>query len=394
MQPWQSVLLIIFTLIIFGAGFYYDQIKKNTAIAYEESIISSPKEIIAPIENNSSFVNKEFKEIQNSSAWAESNFIIEVPKKQSHLLALHREAIKGTPFLTSTVDALNQNPTAKELVFSPFLNDIFVEPELEIIRSLFSISPNSKFSNQFNVIVRGHTQKAAEILLNLIFENYKKVTKTENMEKPLLPDLLEQKAKILLLQENYLLLAKQIQEENEGSSVQSIEEIALNSELAQIKSELNSFVNALREIEKVHLDRSEYNKFLDIDILANFGNVKNFLDNIERLKRMSVNQKLEPILEKEVSKNLTSLEISLNQELAKGIEHIKDLSKSALNKKLDLNKKLADLELKKNNIHSLHPKFKLLKLVKKELDEKQIIFSSNYKNWIVATRVLSLKRIN
>jgi hypothetical protein len=394
MQPWQSVLLIIFTLIIFGAGFYYDQIKKNTAIAYEESIIISPKEIIAPIENNSSFVNKEFKEIQNSSAWAESNFIIEVPKKQSHLLALHREAIKGTPFLTSTVDALNQNPTAKELVFSPFLNDIFVEPELEIIRSLFSISPNSKFSNQFNVIVRGHTQKAAEILLNLIFENYKKVTKTENMEKPLLPDLLEQKAKILLLQENYLLLAKQIQEENEGSSVQSIEEIALNSELAQIQSELNSFVNALREIEKVHLDRSEYNKFLDIDILANFGNVKNFLDNIERLKRMSVNQKLEPILEKEVSKNLTSLEISLNQELAKGIEHIKDLSKSALNKKLDLNKKLADLELKKNNIHSLHPKFKLLKLVKKELDEKQIIFSSNYKNWIVATRVLSLKRIN
>ena len=29
MQPWHSVLLISFTLIIFGAGLYYDQIKKK-----------------------------------------------------------------------------------------------------------------------------------------------------------------------------------------------------------------------------------------------------------------------------------------------------------------------------------------------------------------------------
>ena len=54
MQPWQSVLLIISTLIIFGAGFYYDKIEKNTAIAYEESIMSSPLQTDAPIDNNSS----------------------------------------------------------------------------------------------------------------------------------------------------------------------------------------------------------------------------------------------------------------------------------------------------------------------------------------------------
>ena len=394
MQPWQSVLLIIFTLLIFGAGFYYDQIEKNTAIAYEESIISSPKQILVPIENNSSFKNKEPKELQNSSAWAESNFIIEVPKKQTHLLALHKEAIKGTPFLTSTVDALTQNPTAKELVFSPFLNDVFVEPELEIMRSLFSISQNPKISNQLLVIVRGHTKKAAEILLHLIFDHYQNLTQAETTEKPLLPNLVEQKAKILLLKENYLLLAKQIQEENEGSSVQSIEEIALNSELSQIKSELNTYVDALNEIEKIYIDGKGYGKFLNIYILANFGNVQGFLDNIEQLKRMLVNQKLESILEKEVTKNLASLEISLNQELVKGIEHVKNLSKTALSRKLELQKKLVDLELKKNNIHSLHPKFKLLKSVKSELDEKQIIFSSNYQKWTTAIKVLSLKKIN
>ena len=78
MQPWQSVLLIISTLIIFGAGFYYDQIEKDTALAYEESIISSPKLTFAPNENNSSVQNKKSEELQNSSAWAKSKFIIEM----------------------------------------------------------------------------------------------------------------------------------------------------------------------------------------------------------------------------------------------------------------------------------------------------------------------------
>ena len=153
-------------------------------------------------------------------------------------------------------------------------------------------------------------------------------------------------------------------------------------------------MDALHEIEKIYIDGKGYGKFLNIYILANFGNVQGFLDNIEQLKRMLVNQKLESILEKEVTKNLASLEISLNQELVKGIEHVKNLSKTALSRKLELQKKLVDLELKKNNIHSLHPKFKLLKSVKSELDEKQIIFSSNYQKWTTAIKVLSLKKIN
>ena len=48
---------------------------------------------------------------------------------------------------------------------------------------------------------------------------------------------------------------------------------------------------------------------------------------------MLVNQELEPILKKEVTKNLTKLEASLNQELAMGIEHIKELSRTALGAK-------------------------------------------------------------
>tara|TARA_B110000003_G_C16653004_1_gene535084 strand:- start:629 stop:1813 length:1185 start_codon:yes stop_codon:yes gene_type:complete len=392
MQPWQSVLLIISTLLIFGAGFYYDQIEKNTAIAYEESIMSAPVQTDAPIDNNSSTKTNKREELQNSSAWAESKFIIEVPIEKSGLLGLHKEAIKGNTFLTSVLNTLHANPTAKEMIFSPFLNDVFIEPEPEIMRSLFSVSQNVETSNQLFVIVRGHSGKASQLLLRVIFENYKREIQKESTDKPLLPELVNQKKEILMLQKNYLQLAEQIHEENQGSSSQSIEEIALKSELMQIKTELNSHVEALTGIEKIYLDKNKYSEFLTIHSLANYGNIQEFIDNIDQLKRMLANQKLEAILIKEVTKNLTKLESSLDQELAMGIEHIKNLSKSALAKKIELQKKIVDLEMKKNDIHSLHPRFKLLKSVKKELDQKNSAFSSDFQKWQLAKQGLSFKK--
>lgn len=392
MQPWQSVLLIIFTLLIFGAGFYYDQIKKNTAIAYEESIISSPEQMPTPIENNASTNTNEQEKLENSTAWAESTFIIEVPKEKSHLLSFHKEAITGNAFLASVLNTLNVNPTAKEMIFSPFLNDIFIEPEPEIMRSLFSASQSIESSNQLIVLVRGHSRKAAQLLLRVILENYKREIQKETTEKPLLRGLENQKKEILLLQKNYLKLAEQIQEENQGSSSQSIEEIALKSELMQIKTELNSHVEALTGIEKIFLDKNEYSEFLTIHSLADYGNVQELIDNIDQLKRMLANQKLEDILTKEVTKNLTQLESSLDQELAKGIEHIKNLSKSALAKKIELQRKIVDLELKKNDIHSLHPRYKLLKSVKKELDQKNSVFFSDFQKWQLAKQGISFKK--
>ena len=67
MQPWQSVLLIFITLIIFGAGLYYDQIKKNTAIAYEDSLITTPLELAEDTEQNDSLEINTSAILENSS---------------------------------------------------------------------------------------------------------------------------------------------------------------------------------------------------------------------------------------------------------------------------------------------------------------------------------------
>lgn len=382
MHPWQSVLLILITVTVFGVGFYYDQIEKDSALAYEDSLIALKGQITEEKEMNSSapFL-QESAHLEKSNAWAETKIILEVLHKNSHLTHMHKEAIKGDTFIASLLETLGKNPTAKELIFSPFINDFFSEPESAILQSLYSIALETKVKNQLLLTVRGHSNKASTLLTKAIIDTYKRDLAKESTARPLLNKLLKQRKEILMLEQNQLQLAEQIQEENENSSSQSIEEIAIRSELIQTTNEINSYVAALVEVEKIHMNKKDPIEYLTIIKLSTFGSVEEFLTNIDQLKRMLVNQDLEPILKKEVTKNLAKLKASLNQELARGIEHIKELSKTALEQKIQLQKKLVDLEMMKNDIHSLHPRFKLLKSVKNQLDEKRAIFSADYQKW-------------
>ena len=392
MQPWHSVLLIIITLIVFGAGFYYDQIEKNTAAAYEESLMKTREEIAQKQDSNISSEIQSSTNLKKSSAWAETKIVIKVNQNNSHLSYLHKKAMKGKTFLTAVIKTLDKNPTAKEIILSPFINDIFTESESSIMQSLYSIAQNIELPTELLLIVRGHSGKASSLLTKVITDTYKSELKNETPDNPLLPTLLNQIKKIRILEENQLQLAEQIEEENENSSGQTIEEIALRSEIMQINTEINSHVKALKEIEKIHLTQKDLIEYLSIHSLANFGNVQEFLINIDQLKRMLVNQALEPIFKKEVTKNLKNLESSLNQELAKGIEHIKELSRTALKRKLELQKRLVDFEMKKNDIHSLHPRFKLLKSVTKQLNGMKAVFSSEFGKWRQAKQDLAFKK--
>ena len=392
MQPWQSVLLILITLIVFGAGFYYDQIEKNTAVAYEDSLVKTQKQIVKKLESNTSSEVQSSTLLKKSSAWAETNIVIKVNQNNSHLSYLHKEAMKGKTFLTAVIKTLDKNPTAKEIILSPFINDIFTESESSIMQSLYSVAQDNELPTQLLLIVRGHSGKASSLLTKAITDTYQNELKNETADNPLLPDLLNLIKKVRILEENQLQLAEQIEEENENSSGQTIEEIALRSEIIQITTEINSHVVALKEIEKIHLAQKEPVEYLSIQSIANFGNVQEFLNNIEQLKRMLVSQALEPILKIEVTKNLDKLESSLNQELAKGIENIKELSRTALKRKIELQKRRVDFEMKKNDIHSLHPRFKLLKSVTKQLNEMKAVFASEFDKWQQAKGGLTFKK--
>lgn len=179
MQPWHSILLIIITITVFGAGFYYDQIKKNTAFAYEGSFIENSNSTASSSENNHTAPLKNSDSLQQSSAWAVTKFIIQVPESSVRGSYLHKEAMKGNTFLSKILMALKENPTAMEMIYSPFQNDIFIESETEIMRSLYSVVPEYEKQKQLLLTVRGHSRKASEILAKLIIETYKFEIKTE-----------------------------------------------------------------------------------------------------------------------------------------------------------------------------------------------------------------------
>lgn len=373
MQKWQSILLIIITLIVFGAGFYTDQIKKDTIGGYDESLIIESKKDIQSHEEHTDVFSEE------SSAWAKTNFIIEVQKGNTNGATFHNQALLGKVFRQNLLKVLNENKTVKEIVFSPF--DDIPTNKTSVLQSLFSARVNIEEPTQVILQVRGHSKKSSALLADLIVETYKNSIFNESRSNPILPDLVEQQSKILKLEENQLTLSQNLQKEKGLSTNISIEEIAIKSELSQVSSEIDSLILILREIESIHLKKQNAKNYLSINALASFGQVQEILSHIEQLSEMVINQAVDPVLEKEISKNLISLRESLNQELATGIDHIKNELKSSVSRQKELHARLVGFEIKNKDELTFSPRLKLLKAHNKELHLAKEQFEKMYTAW-------------
>jgi hypothetical protein len=373
MQKWQSILLIIITLIVFGAGFYTDQIKKDTIGGYDESLIIESKKDIQSHEEHTDVFSEE------SSAWAKTIFIIEVQKGNTNGAAFHNQALLGKVFRQNLLKVLNENKTVKEIVFSPF--DDIPTNKTSVLQSLYSARVNIKEPTQVILQVRGHSKKSSALLAGLIVETYKNSIFNESRSNPILPDLVEQQSKILKLEENQLTLSQNLQKEKGLSTNISIEEIAIKSELSQVSSEIDSLILILREIESIHLKKQNAKNYLSINALASFGQVQEILSHIEQLSEMVINQAVDPVLEKEISKNLISLRESLNQELATGIDHIKNELKSSVSRQKELHARLVGFEIKNKDELTFSPRLKLLKAHNKELHLAKEQFEKMYIAW-------------
>ena len=376
MQKWQSILLIIITLIVFGVGFYTDQIKKDTISGYDESLVIESTKYAQSHDEHSDILSEE------SSVWAKTKFIIEIPKGNPDVATFHNHALLGKKFRQHLLQALSENKTVKEIIFSPF--DDIPTNEPSILQSLYSAQVNIKKPTQIILHVRGHSQKSSSLLADLIVETYKSSIFNESRNNPILPELIKQKSKILELEENQLTLSKNLQKEKGQSKNISIEEIAIKSELSQVTSEIDSLILILREIESIHLQKKDSKNYLSINSLASFGQVQEILSHIEQLSEMIINQSLDPVLENEISKNLTSLRESLNKELASGINHIKDELKSTVSRQKELHARLVDFEINKKDDLTFSPRLKLLKahnlqlsLVKEQYEKMYLAWESS-----------------
>jgi hypothetical protein len=129
------------------------------------------------------------------------------------------------------------------------------------------------------------------------------------------------------------------------------------------------------------LKKQNAKNYLSINALASFGQVQEILSHIEQLSEILINQSVDPVLEKEISKNLISLRESLNQELATGIDHIKDELKSSVSRRKELHARLVSFEIKNMDELRFSPRLKLLKAHNKELHLAKEQFEKMYIAW-------------
>ena len=99
---------------------------------------------------------------------------------------------------------------------------------------------------------------------------------------------------------------------------------------------------------KIFISKKSSESYLTIHSLASYGRVEEILSHIDQLQRMITNQQLETVLKNEVTKNLKSLKESLNQELAQGIDKLKEDFKNFLSRQKLLNSRLVELRIKED----------------------------------------------
>ena len=83
-----------------------------------------------------------------------------------------------------------------------------------------------------------------------------------------------------------------------------LKKLRLNQNSLKLTSEIDALILILREIERIHLQKKDSKNYLSINSLASFGQVQEILSHIEQLSEMLINQSLDPVLEKEISKTL------------------------------------------------------------------------------------------
>ena len=122
MQPWHSVLLIILTLSLFFYGAYYQEIRDESEapliLSYEDDFsvpaTEEPSDPMLVPEANS------LEQLADSGNWAEHRVLLVVENGTPSLTSLHSDALESPLFLDKLVLLLGQNPTAKEIILSPF----------------------------------------------------------------------------------------------------------------------------------------------------------------------------------------------------------------------------------------------------------------------------------
>ena len=240
----------------------------------------------------------------------------------SYALSYHASVIEGDFFLQVLVSKLNENPNAKSMILGAFNNNLFSNNDKEILKSL--IYTKREPPNKLLILCRGHSLRTASLLSELILREYKKATALEKKDSPLLPSLQKLLQKVAKLQEqaaDIKIYLSSLLEENPNDS---IEAMALRSEIMQLEQEVKVLKDTLISIDSMHEVSKNPNDFLSVKAIIEFGKVKEYSHFITKLEPLSQDDSLNNETKNEVLKNLSLTRENLQKEIIAAINSLKD----------------------------------------------------------------------
>ena len=383
MQPWHCVLLIVLTLSLFFYGTYDQDIREESqaplTLSYEEDF-SEP----VPEGRNDPEPTPEqsaLEKLADSENWAEHRVLLVVENGTPSLTSLHSDALESPVFLVKLVDLLGQNPTAKEMILSPFQSNAFKQNESQILRALFSTRNSKIRQDGIHLVCRGHSIKSSRLLTNTVMQAYRSAATDENMEQPLISRFQKYNEKIRDLERRKHDLVEQIQRSVTNATGANIEEIALQSELMEISNELGLLNETLSQIDSIHKNDRNPLALLKVERVANHKTIPELVRMARQLKEILANRGTDPFVRKEVSRNLEATTDKTVKEIAEAITQIKSEAREGIERKEVLEERMIDLRAKEDSLVKSNPKYALLERLNEEISRQKEIYLGNYEEW-------------
>ncbi len=388
MQTWHCIALIILSVGIFFYASYLGDVEKSTILSLDD-LAEFEKGLSNTIKTDD-INDSVFVDFEQQSAWVEQTLVL--TSSDSYALSYHASVIEGDFFLQVLVSKLNENPNAKSMILGAFNNNLFSNSDKEILKSL--IYTKREPPNKLLILCRGHSLRTASLLSELILREYKKATALEKKDSPLLPSLQKLLQKVAKLQEQAADIKVYLSSLLEENPNDSIEAMALRSEIMQLEQEVKVLKDTLISIDSMNEVSKNPNDFLSVKAIIEFGKVKEYSHFITKLERLSQDDSLNNETKNEVLKNLSLTRENLQKEIIAAINSLKDKASSILEEKALLQQKLTDHLVHKKTTLSQDPHVKKLNHIRDDLAATQKLYEEELLRWINCKNSFEIHQLN
>lgn len=332
MQTWHCIALILISIGVYFYASYIKEVDQHSSrsinLIMEET--SSPPPL----------ADEEGIDRNISSTWAEIPLLLKTATEKDGAIHFHEEILESKLFLDQVLEELGKSPLASSIIFSPFTSELLSANQFDIISSLISLRPRTE--NSLRIICKGHSTQAAKILADAVQSIYHRTLAGETSDNPVPPRLADKLRKIQEIELQMDQLKILLQEEMEDVPSESIEVMALRSEVMQLDEDIKEKKRHLIRIEEIYSTQQNPSEFLHIPPIRDFGKIEHISSILEQLKSMLLDPSLNDFTRKEVQKNIQANSSNLEKQVVLAIESLKEDVTALLFQKKELQKSIFD----------------------------------------------------